>query len=343
MTTPTISEKNSESAARLLELIQMRLVSEAIYVVASLGIADLLATAPRTSEELAQTTGANPLHLHRVLRALANFGVFSEDSGRFALTSMGQHLRRDADGSLYPAAMLFGGADNARILELFLQCVNSGRSASQIRFGDWTHWIQSDPELLAHFNATMTAFSKIHISGVFEAYDFSCDGKFVDVGGGHGRILTEILKRNPRMHGVLFDMPHALEGGRRTIAEARLTDRCEIVSGDFFISVPAGGHTYMLSRVIHDWNDEQAVAILEIVRNAILPDGRLILLETMIRPAGESIYPILSDLNMLLRTGGCERTESEYRALYQAAGFELTRVVVTPAPTGTAVIEGRPI
>jgi hypothetical protein len=343
MTNTAASKQNGKSAARLLELIQMRLVSEAIYVVASLGIADLLATAPQSSEELAHATAANPQHLHRVLRALANFGVFSEDSGRFALTAMGQHLRRDADGSLHPAAMFFGGADSARMLELFLQCINTGQSASQIRFGDWTHWIQSDPDLLAQFNATMTALSKIHLSGVFDSYDFSCDGTFVDIGGGHGRILAEILKRNPHMRGILFDMPHAVAGARATIAQAGLTDRCEVISGDFFLSVPAGGHTYMLSRVIHDWNDEQAVAILKIVRKAITPNGRLILLETMIRPTGESIYPALSDLNMLLRTGGCERTEPEYRALYQLAGFELTRTVATPAPTGTTVIEGRPI
>ena len=344
MTNAIISDVNDKSAARLLELIQMRLISEAIFVVASLGIPDLLATGPRSSAELAQATGANPPHLHRVMRALLTFGIFSEDSdGRFALTAMGQHLRRDADGSLHSAAMLFGGADGAHMLELFLQCVNTGESASQIRFGDWTKWIQSDPELLGYFNAMMTAFSKNHLSGVFDAYDFSYGSKIVDIGGGHGRILTEILKRNPRMHGVLFDMPHALEGGRTTIAQAGLADRCEVVSGDFFVSVPAGGDTYMLSRVIHDWNDEQSVAILKVVRKAIVSSGRLILLETMLRQAGESVYPVLSDLNMLIRTGGCERTEAEYRALYHAAGFELTQTVATPAPTGTTVIEGRPI
>jgi hypothetical protein len=344
MTNPVVSNVNGKSATHLLELIQMRLISEAIYVVASLGIPDLLATGSKGSEELAQTTGASPSHLRRVIRALSNFDIFSEDSaGRFALTAMGQHLRRDTDGSLHSAAMFFGGADGARMLELFLQCVQTGESASQIRFGDWTHWIQSDPELLGHFNAMMTAFSKIHLSGVFDAYDFSIGSKFVDIGGGHGRILTEILKRNPQMHGVLFDLPHALEGGRKTIAQAELADRCEVISGDFFVSVPAGGDTYMLSRVIHDWNDEQSVAILKAVRKAIAPRGRLILLETMLRPAGESIYPVLSDINMLIRTGGCERTETEYRALYRAAGFELTRTVATPAPTGTTVIEGSPV
>jgi len=235
MTNEVTSNVNDKSAARLLELIKMRLISEAIYIAASLGIPNLPAAGPRGSEELAQTTGASPSHLHRILRALSNFDVFSEDSAsHFALTATGQHLRRDTDGSLHSAAMLFGGEDGARMLELFLQCVQTGESASQIRFGDWTHWIQSDAELLGHFNAMMTAFSKIHLSGVFDAYDFSIGSEFVDIGGGHGRTITEILRRNPQMHGVLFDLPHALEGGRNTIAQAGWTERCEVA----FIDLP---------------------------------------------------------------------------------------------------------
>jgi hypothetical protein len=145
------------------------------------------------------------------------------------------------------------------------------------------------------------------------------------------------------LRGVLFDLPHAFEGGRSAVAQAGLAGRCRVLSGDFFVSVPAGADAYLLSRVIHDWNDEQAIAILKVVRQAIASHGRLILLENMLRPAGHPLDPILSDLNMLIRTGGCERTESEYRALYRAAGFALTKTVATPAPSGTTVIEGKPI
>ena|ERR1700678_4253718 len=145
------------------------------------------------------------------------------------------------------------------------------------------------------------------------------------------------------MHGVLFDMPHAFDGGKNAIAQAGLADRCEVLSGDFFVSVPARADAYILSRVIHDWNDPKTVAILKVIRRAIVPEGKLILLETLVRPDGDSNYPVLSDLNMLLMTGGCERTEEEYRALYRAAGFELTKAVATRSPTGTSVIEGRPV
>jgi O-methyltransferase domain len=177
---------------------------------------------------------------------------------------------------------------------------------------------------------------------VLEAYDFSEATKIVDVGGGHGRIVSEILTRNPLMRGVLFDMPHAFEGGKRTIEQAGLADRCEVISGDFFLSVPAGADAYLLSRVIHDWDDETTVAILKVVRGAIAPNGRLILLEAMVRPIERPVYPLLSDLNMMLLTGGCERTVAEYRVLYRAAGFELTKTIATISPTGTTVIEGRP-
>jgi hypothetical protein len=178
---------------------------------------------------------------------------------------------------------------------------------------------------------------------VLEAYNFSQAPTIVDVGGGHGKIISEILKRNPEMRGFLFDLPHAFEGGKRAIAQAGLADRCDVVSGDFFVSVPAGADAYLLSRVIHDWDDEKATAILKVVRQAIAPGGRLILLETMLKADQSKVYPVLSDLNMMLRTGGCERTEAEYRALYRSAGFDLTRSVATMSPTGTTVIEGRPV
>jgi C-methyltransferase len=335
-----------DAAARLLELIQMRLISEAIHVVAALGVADLLADAPKSVEQLAEATGASPSSLRRLMRALARFGVFSPDStDRFALAPLGEFLKRDAVGSLHGAALFFGGETGTSTIRLLLECVKTGQSAIQKLAGGRGifEWLQSDPELNTLFNSVMTSFSNLHITGFLEAYDFSPATKLVDVGGGHGKILSEVLKTNPGMRGVLFDLPHAFEGGQRTITLAALADRCDVISGDFFVSVPTGADAYLLSRVIHDWDDEKAIAILKVVRGAIAPHGRLILLETMLRPEASTIYPSLSDLNMLLLTGGCERTEEEYRELYRSAGFELTRTVPTKSPTGTTVIEGRPV
>jgi hypothetical protein len=317
---------------------------ESVHVVAALDVADLLAHAPRSADELAEATGVSASSLQRVLRALVTFNVFSQDSdGRFAMAPMGEFLKRDAEGSLRSAALLFGGERGAKADELFLHCVRTGESAwGKLSGGNWVTWLQGNPEWTPLFNSMMTSYSTLHLTGVLEAYDFSHAATIVDVGGGHGKMISEILKKNPGMRGVLFDLPHAFEGGKRTITQAGLGDRCEVVSGNFFVSVPAGADAYVLSRVIHDWNDETAIAILKVVRQSIAPGGRLILLETMLRPDQRAVYPVLSDLNMLVRTGGCERTEAEYRVLYGGAGFELTRTVATISPTGTTVIEGKP-
>jgi hypothetical protein len=341
----TWDKTKAEPARRLLELILMRLVSEAVHVAAALGISRLLADGPRTIDELARASGANAASLGRVLRALKIFDVYAEDDvGRFALTPVGDLLREDTAGSLNPSALFFGGEWGSQVDRLFLHCVRTGQSAGQSLCGNsWIDWLQSEPALNKVFNDMMTSYSTLHFTGVLEAYDFSVFRRIVDVGGGHGRILSEILQAHPQVKGILFDLPHAFEGGSQTIAAAGLSSRCEIVSGDFFVEVPVGADAYLFSRVIHDWADEQSIALLRVVRNAIAPQGRLILLEAMLRPDTACIYPVLSDLNMLVRTGGCERTEQQYRILYRAAGFELTRCITTAAPTGTTVIEGRPL
>jgi hypothetical protein len=339
------SATRAQSAGRLLELIVMRLISEALHAVAVLGVADLLASGPESAEQLAAVTGSNEHSLRRVLRALAGIGVFAQDArGRFLLAPMGELLQRDVEGSLHSAAVFFGGEWGAKVDELFLRAVQTGESAGQMLSGggSWIDWLQSDADLNRVFNSMMTAFSTLHFTGVLEAYDFSQYTRLVDVGGGHGRIISEILTMNPGLRGELFDLPHAFAGGLRTIEQAGLADRCEVTSGDFFVRVPDGADVYLLSRVIHDWNDEKAVAILKVVRAAVATHGRLLLLETMLQPTVPPIYPLLADLNMLVRTGGCERTEAEYRSLFRAAGFELTQTIVTRAPTGTTVIEGRP-
>ena len=248
------SAPKPEAAARLLELIQMRLISGAIHVVAALGVADLLADGPRSSDELASATGASVQPLRRVMRALAGFGVFSQDSaGRFELAPLGEFLRSDTAGSMHGAALFFGNDIGPNVIQLFLECVKTGESAVHQLAGDRDlfKWLQSDPERTKLFNSVMNSFSILHITGLMEVYDFSPAKKIVDVGGGHGKIISEVLRKNPSMRGVLFDLPHAFEGGKKAIAQAGLADRCEVISGDFFVSLPAGADTCILSRVIH--------------------------------------------------------------------------------------------
>lgn len=330
-------------AGKLLEMIAMRHVPQALHVVAVLGVADLLVAGPRSSGELAHVTGSHARTLYRVLRTLVAAGVFAEDkAGRFRLTALGQPLRSDAADSVRAASIFLNG--ESELEGLLVDCVRTGKTAIELASGatNWIDYYRQDPTRAAVFNAAMTALSNAHYAGVVDAYDFRSIRKLVDVGGGHGRLISMILTAYPKMRGVLFDLPHAFEGGQRTITETRLSDRCEVVSGDFFRSLPAGGDAYVLSRVIHDWADEKAVAILKVVRGVLPAKGRLLLFETMIRSRNRLSYPLLSDLNMVIRTGGCERSEAEYRTLYKAAGFRLTRAIETPSPTGMTIIEGKP-
>ena len=337
------SRRRLAPAGKLLEMIAMRHVPQAIHAVAVLGIADLLAVGPKSSDELARATGSHARTLSRVLRTLVAAGIFAEDkAGHFHLTALGQPLRSDVADTVRAASIFLSG--ESQLEGLLVDCVRTGKTAIELASGgtNWIDYFRQEPTRAAVFNAAMTALSNAHYAGVVEAYDFRSIRTLVDVGGGHGRLLSMILAAYPKMRGVLFDLPHALEGGQRTIAEAGLASRCEVVSGDFFRSVPTGGDAYVLSRVIHDWADEKAVAILKRVRGALGPKGRLLLFETMIRGDNRLSYPLLSDLNMVIRTGGCERSEAEYRVLYKAAGFKLTRAIDTSSPTGMTIIEGKP-
>ncbi len=339
------AKRKSTPAGKLLEMIATRHIPQALHAVAVLGIADSLADGPKNSDELAQQTGTHASSLYRVLRALAGAGVFTEDkAGRFRLTPLGEPLRSEVADSVRGAAIMFGGERSGRLDGLLVECLRSGKTAVELAFGAKGFFDQyrENPAQAAIFNASMTALSNAHFAGVVEAYNFTSIRKLVDVGGGHGRLISMILKAYPKLRGVLYDLPHASEGGRKGIGEAGLTDRCEVISGDFFQSVPRGADAYILSRVIHDWDDDAAVAILKVVRKAMQPRGRLLLFETLIRADNRIAYPLLSDLNMLVLTGGQERSEAEYRTLYSAAGFKLSRVVDTPSPTGMTIIEGKP-
>ena len=330
-------------AGKLLEMIAMRHLPQALHVVSVLGIADLLADSPKTSDELAHATGSHARTLYRVLRILVAEGIFAQDkAGRFHLTALGQPLRSDVADSVRAASVYLSG--ESELEGLVVDCVRSGKTAIELASGtaNWIEYHRQKPNRAAVFNAAMTALSNAHYERVVDAYEFRSIRTLVDVGGGHGRLLSMILTAHPKMRGVLFDLPHAFQGGQKTIADAGLSNRCEVVSGDFFRAVPAGGDAYILSRVIHDWPDEKAVAILKVVRGAVPAKGRLLLFETMIRADNRLSYPLLSDLNMVIRTGGCERTEAEYRALYKAAGFKLTKTIATLSPTGMTIIEGKP-
>jgi hypothetical protein len=324
----------------LFQMISGFWLARAIYAAAKLGVADCLKDQPQTAVELAIRTGTDAASLYRLLRALANAGVLVEDEeGYFRLTEIGVSLRSDIPGSLRAFALLHLGGEHCAAWEKLPDGLKTREIPFIHAFGEpvWQYYMQH-PQSARIFDEAMAGITEITVKAVLANYDFSSAGAVIaDIGGGRGRLVASILEAYPEKRGILFDLPRVVEGARRDLAEKGLADRCNVIGGDFFQSVPAGGDTYVLKWIIHDWDEEHAITILKNCHYAMHENSKLLLLETVIPPAGESHISKLLDLNMLVVTGGRERTEAEYRMLLEAAGFKMSRVVSTPS--ATSVIE----
>jgi crotonobetainyl-CoA:carnitine CoA-transferase CaiB-like acyl-CoA transferase/SAM-dependent methyltransferase len=334
------------SSTALIQMMTGYYVSHAIYVAAKLGIADLLENGPQPGSALAAATGTHAPSLTRVLRLLASAGVLAEhETGSFGLTPIGERLRARAPGSLRAAALLLAGPLPQRTWSDLSHSVQTGDTAFQHVFGMGAfEYFARHPEDAATFAEAMTALTAPVAAAVVAAYDFSRFGSIVDVGGGHGVLLTAIVKANPGLRGILFDLPHVTEGAKQRFETAGVAGRCDVVAGDFFEAVPAGSDAYLLKHVIHDWDDARSVKILENCRRAMAAPGKLLLVEMVLPPrmdqSAASRMAAGSDVNMLVNTGGRERTEAEYRALFEAARFTLTRIV--PTQVLSSVLEAAP-
>jgi hypothetical protein len=329
----------------LLQLATSYRVSQAIYVAARLGVADLLADRPKSSEELGRDTGAHAPSLARLLRTLAAFDMLREtESGLFALAPLGAYLRADHPKSLRDAVLLFGSEDLWRSWADLSHCVETGESATSHLRGvaNPFEYYAQHPDLNAMMNAGFAANGRVAADAVVAAYDFSTGGTLVDVGGGRGQLLAAILSAHPALHAILFDQPHVVVEARSFLEAAGVADRCQIAGGDLFAEIPAGGDTYMLMNIIHDWDDAQSLAILKNCHRAMRSQAAILLIEQMppthIVPSAITQNQMLADLNMLVRTGGRQRTEQEFRALFGEAGFDL--VGVTPTQTAYSLIKG---
>ncbi len=314
-------------------------VAQMIAVAAKLRIADLLQDGPREAADLAGAAGVDADALYRLLRALATVGIFAEADGRFRLTPMADCLR-EAPGSMRPWALAIVEEHFWRIWPELLYSIKTGRPAYDHVHGMGPfEYFTKNPDIGRTFDEAMTGFSAMEVPAVVQGFDFSRIRKLVDVAGGHGSLLCAVLKANPAMSGVVFDMPSVTAGARSTIEAAGLAGRCEVVGGDFFQSLPPGGDAYMMKHIIHDWDDDRSIQILKNCRSAMTPDGRVLILETVIQPGNAPDFFKLLDIAMLMISGR-ERTEEQFRSLLGRAGFRLTRVV--PTASAVSVIEGVP-
>ncbi len=328
-------------AVVMMELILGRFVSQSLSAAAELGLADLMKDGPMSVRELAARVGAHEDALFRLLRVLASVGVFEQvgDEKQFQLTPVGALLRTDVPGSSRDFAYALGLPRNSRAWEQLVYSVRTGKAAFDHVFGvDMWRYLADNPKELEDFNRGMTNVASTLHATTIEAYDFSGIETLVDVGGGHGRLLCTILQKYPTMRGVLFDQPHVVAGAKANVEAMGVASRCEIVGGSFFTSVPAGSDAILMSYILHDWNHDDGVAILKNCREAIRPGGRLIVVDSVLKPGNEPDLGKPMDLHMLVMFGGRERTGKEFEELFKDSGFQFRRIIPTRSPF--SIVEG---
>lgn len=331
-----------DSSRELLHLVNGYQVSQALHVAATLRISDLLASGPRDLGDLADATGTHGPTLLRLMRALETVGVYAcDDEGRYANTELGEHLRDDVPGSVAGWAAYVGRAYYRQAWGGLLDSVRTGDNAfAKIHGGSPWEYRREHPEEQVIFASAMTATAGVVAEAVAGSYDFARFGTVADIGGSVGTLLAAILARYPDVQGVLFDQPGVVASANPGLQAAGVTDRCQVVGGDFFDSVPSGADAYLLKAVIHDWLDAESIEILRTCRRAMGHDARLLLVEQLIGQGPDPIQTAFSDLNMLVSPGGQERTLEQYDALLAASGFALVGAIETGTPV--FVIEARP-
>lgn len=337
--------KNSALAsAAMLNLINGFHVARALYIAARLKLSDLVEGGASDCKTLAALTDTDAPSLYRVMRVLVSAGVFEMDEReRVTLNPLAETLLNDAPGSLRGWAISQLGDDPYKAWGDLMYGVRTGGIAFEHVFGcdSWTYRA-GHPESAKDFDDGMASFVGAYNETVIASYPFAALQKVVDVGGGDGKLLATLLASHSAMTGLLFEQPRVIERARHRMAAEGLSARCEVMAGDMFRSIPSGADAYLLSRVIHNWDDERAIAVLRNCRRAMTPTAKLLLVERVIPARIEESAAlrviVVSDLHMMVMNGGRERTEAQYHALFDAAGLALTRVI----PTGTAmsVIEG---
>jgi hypothetical protein len=306
------------------------LLTQALYVAARLRIADLLAAGPRPVAELSAETETHERSLYRVLRSLAGAGVFAEVAPKtFGLTPLAEPLRADVPGSMRNGLIFMGEQWHFNVWANMMHSVRTGEPAwGQTHGAEVFEYFAANPEHAEIFNGAMTDMSVAEAPNIVASYDFGKFGTLADIAGGHGYLLSQILKANPKLSGVLFDVGPVVEGAAALLAREGVAHRVERVAGDFFRSVPRAD-AYIMKHIIHDWDDERAALILRNINRAMGDEARVLIVETIVPEGNGPHYSKALDLEMLVSPGGVERTAGEYAALLSDAGLRLSRIVPT--------------
>lgn len=319
----------------LLRVFAGMWTAQAASTAARLGIPDALAGGgPRSADDLAATLGLHAPSLRRLLRALASVGLFTvEADGRYGITPAGRLLSGSAPGSLKQWFIAETDPVHWRAWERMIDAVRTGEPQPPAAVGTSVfEYYATHPEDAAQFGLAMGDISRLTAAAVVESYDFSAVRRIVDVGGGNGSLVLAVLERYPQAEAVVFDLPHSADHAHAAIAAAGMGERCRFEGGDFFAAVPAGADVQLLKFILHDWNDADAVRLLTRCREALVPGGRVVIVEMLLPDEPRPELVQFMDLNMLVMTGGRERTAADYETLLRAAGLRTTRVIPTGSP-----------
>jgi hypothetical protein len=329
------------SSQKIVAMMSGAWIAQAIAAAAELGIADQLGDEPVSTAQLADHCGAHPESLYRLMRALASVGIFAEaDSGRFTLTPLAAALRSDAPGSVRAYVRMAGAEWQWRSWSKLADSIRSGAPAFERVFGmPIFDYYALHPHAQRISAEGLTSRSGAENAAITQACEFPDAGTVVDVGGGEGTLLIDILRKHPNARGILLERTAVLPAARAMFENAGLSGRCTFVGGDFFVGVPPGADVYLLKKVIHDWHDERARVVLANCRAAMPKHARLLMIDLVIPPGNGPSYAKLLDLLMLVYAGGRERTETEHRSLLASAGLSLERIV--PTSSGISIIEAR--
>jgi len=316
-------------------------VSQSIFAAAKLGLADLVVKGPRSAEELAADTQTHAPSLYRLMRALASLGIFAEDEQhRFGMTPLAECLLTGPNTQR--AMCIMAGEEHYAAWGEILYSLRTGKVGfDHVYKKPIFEYLAEHQEQAAIFDQAMTSIHGVETQAMIDAYDFAGISTLVDTGGGNGTVIKAVLAKYPAMQGILFDLGHVLERAGPELTRSGLGSRCQTIAGSFFESVPPGGDAYLMRHIIHDWTDEQCHVILQNCRRVMKSGNRLLVVEMVIPPGNSPHWGKLLDLNMMMLPGGKERTEVEYRDLFQRAGFRLTRVV--PTRMELCIVEGVPI
>jgi hypothetical protein len=340
---PTEAQPTVPPPARMVQLLHGKLVAQAICAAAELRIADHLAETPQSAETLARATGTHAPSLYRLLRLLASVGIFNELHERtFAHTELSLTLKSNVPGSVQPIACMIGAEWHAVAETKMMHSLYTGETAFGFLHGKGVfEYLHEDAPAGRLFDTAMTGLTQAANYAINQAYDFSWARNIVDVGGGHGSLLSSILLACPNTRGIVFDAPSVVAGAADTIGAAGLNQRCRPVGGDFFSSVPPDGDLYILKHILHDWNDQAALSILRSCRAAASGRSKLLVVEDLVGVANAPSSAKITDIEMLVIFGGCERTIAEYPQVLERADFKLERTIQTVLPL--FVLEAAPV